>query len=345
MLTLHSIALFVLAENTRGFGETEEERVALNEIYHLYETQFVLGRLYTKIREKWVNFDSRTRERRVWDPRTERCSSPGDEAGAVAEGAGEKERKRLNSRRKKCLKGHKGVLREKGLLEASDYARDRPGSIYKQPTIVQGIPFRCVFNTFDQKATMAEPTSYWSGNVTTVRTLLPGNGKIVSPTIAAIAGTEVVDDGEGDEEIHTLEYWHCRPGDFPGWSNEGYHAKLRELYELSSQTFPHQRMIMNDLTDYLESSPSSSRYFHRCHDGTLKEYNPSTLTTRIYEPFKCQATNAEELEEWYQELHETKRAEKRKRGEERSREYRRRKVQRVKGSLEEEAARGGRGGK
>jgi hypothetical protein len=51
------------------------------------------------------------------------------------------------------------------------------------------------------------------------------------------------------------------------------------------------------------------------------------LTTSIYEPFFSQEGNTLELEEWYEELHESKRVTKRQRDEERGRSHKRRKLQ------------------
>jgi hypothetical protein len=39
MLSLRSLALLILADHVKGFGTTDQEKIALNEIYNLYKVR------------------------------------------------------------------------------------------------------------------------------------------------------------------------------------------------------------------------------------------------------------------------------------------------------------------
>ncbi|GAA5965659.1 hypothetical protein JCM3765_000917 [Sporobolomyces pararoseus] len=333
MLSLRSIALLILAENVEGFGKTDEEKVVLNEIYHLYKTETVLGKQHVKLSKNvWVRYDSLTRDRIVWSPRPEEVlqnETTWSEPEYLDQTEWERDELIVKKKKRVCEKHH-GVRLEKSWLKASDQAREDQDL---QPILIKGIPFRCVTSIYDFKSTLLEPVPYWSGNVTILRRST--GVKPIKPTchshqVFMIHNPEHAVEGEGGEEatIHTLEYHHCRPKNFPGWNDEEYRKTLRELFKLvETCKQDNRRQIMIDQTVYTESS-NPFRYFHQCNlDSILKEYNPSTLTTKIYEPFLAQEKNGKELEEWFEELHEIKKIEKSKRDQERGREHKRRKLE------------------
>lgn len=209
---------------------------------------------------------------------------------------------------------------------------------------------RCVQSPLDDKVVLVEPVSYWSGKVTTVRRWsVGGAGKVVSPTATAtttttirgIAGTTTAAAEISRRErghaarIDTLEYHHCRPEGFPGWSAEEYRQTLRDLYELVALTRGHRlggvvhRTTIQGNVEYVEAVAGSDRYFHQCFDGTVREWNPQTRTTKVYEPFSCQQRNAVEFEEWFDDLHDVKDSQKRKRKEAKAREFKKRKLETI----------------
>ena len=127
--------------------------------------------------------------------------------------------------------------------------------------IIKGIPFRCITSTHDYKSSLLEPVPYWSGNVTLLRRLTGFEPTChFSNTIQDPKNS--IERGEEEAVIHTLEYHHCRPPNFPGWSDEEYRKKLRELFELVESCKQENRKQVSSfpsLPVIRECTPAESR--------------------------------------------------------------------------------------